>query len=172
MINIAKIISVVKSLLVNYYTKNQIDSLVISGVYWKAPVDTYADLTTTYPTPEEGWTVSVSDTNEVYRYNAVAPDVGWLRIDSGALATTEVAGRIEIATSAEVTAGTDSTRAVVPSTLKTELDKKEDDLGNPSINGQMLVSTTTGVRSWATPPTGGGGGGADIEGLFHMQDQG
>lgn len=39
-------------------------------------------------------------------------------------ATESAKGHIEIATQAEVTAGTDTTRAVVPKYLKTELDKK------------------------------------------------
>ena len=41
-------------------------------------------------------------------------------------ASTSTKGIIQIATGAEVTAGTDTARAVVPATLKTELDKKVD----------------------------------------------
>jgi hypothetical protein len=32
-------------------------------------------------------------------------------------------------------------------------------LGNPSVNGYILSSTTGGVRSWIPAPEGGGGGG-------------
>lgn len=39
-------------------------------------------------------------------------------------ATTEAAGKVEIATQEEVTAGEDATRVVTPATLKVELDKK------------------------------------------------
>ena len=39
-------------------------------------------------------------------------------------ATTEAAGKVELATQEEVTAGTDAVRAVTPATLKVELDKK------------------------------------------------
>lgn len=34
-------------------------------------------------------------------------------------------------------------------------DEKEDVLGNPTVEGQILSSTTTGVRSWINVPTGG-----------------
>lgn len=35
---------------------------------WKEPVDTYADLITTYPNAQEGWTSMARDTGDVYRY--------------------------------------------------------------------------------------------------------
>jgi len=40
-----------------------------------------------------------------------------------------------------------------------EVDSKEDDLGNPLVDGYILASTTTGARSWIPQPSGGGGGG-------------
>lgn len=36
----------------------------------------------------------------------------------------------------------------------TDINGKEDDLGNPTINGQYLTSTTGGVRSWNSLPPG------------------
>lgn len=39
--------------------------------------------------------------------------------------------------------------------LLTTLAAKEASLGNPTIGGQVLASTTAGVRSWITPGTGG-----------------
>lgn len=45
---------------------------------WKSPVATFVDLATTYPTPLEGWTASVNDTNNTYRYDAVSTT--WLPI--------------------------------------------------------------------------------------------
>lgn len=42
------------------------------------------------------------------------------------------------------------------STVTTQLATKENSLGNPSLNGQVLASTTAGVRSWVTLPSGGG----------------
>lgn len=40
--------------------------------------------------------------------------------------------------------------------LATALTAKENALGNPSTNGQVLSSTAAGVRSWITPSGGGG----------------
>jgi hypothetical protein len=44
------------------------------NIIWKSPVNTYADLSTTYPSPQIGWTAQVSADpdsakNGVYRYN-------------------------------------------------------------------------------------------------------
>ena len=38
--------------------------------------------------------------------------------------------------------------------LQTELDGKEDDLGNPTEDGQLLSSTIAGVRTWTTVESG------------------
>lgn len=42
---------------------------------------------------------------------------------------------------------------------------KENSLGNPTANGQILSSTTAGSRAWINPPSGGGGG--NPEGLIY-----
>ena len=49
-------------------------------------------------------------------------------------ASTSTKGIIQIATGAEVTAGTDTSKAVVPSTLKTELDKKVDKVAGKGLS--------------------------------------
>jgi hypothetical protein len=54
------------------YTKNEVDSALsnlASGLNWKDAVATYDDIATTYPDPVDGDTVSVKDTNDVYRYD-------------------------------------------------------------------------------------------------------
>ena len=54
------------------YSKTEVDnaiSAVITSLDWKESVATYTDIATTYPTPEDGWTVTVKDTDETYRYN-------------------------------------------------------------------------------------------------------
>ncbi len=59
------------------------------------------------------------------------------------------------ASQAEVDAGIDNTKFVTSLTLETN-DKwatKEDDLSNPTTNGDVLSSTTAGVRTWITPTT-------------------
>ena len=48
----------------------------------------------------------------------------------------------------------DTAKTVINATLAT----KENSLGNPSTNGYVLSSTSTGTRSWIAPATGGGGG--------------
>ena len=63
------------------YTKAEIDnkiSAVITNTAWKDAVSTFADLTTTYPSPQAGWTVYVDDTGETYRYDGSS----WVRISS------------------------------------------------------------------------------------------
>ncbi|MGL4999970.1 MAG: tail fiber protein, partial [Cetobacterium sp.] len=55
-----------------YYTEVEIDKKLddlILGLDWKESVPTYADIATTYPTPDDGWTVNVKDTDTTYRYD-------------------------------------------------------------------------------------------------------
>ena len=47
--------------------------------------------------------------------------------------------------------------------LASDLEVKEDALGNPDTNGKVLASTTAGTRSWVTLPTGGGGSGGAVD---------
>ena len=50
---------------------NAIDDIVdkaIKGATWKPPVLTFEDIKTTYPNPEDTWTVVVMDTNMIYMY--------------------------------------------------------------------------------------------------------
>lgn len=47
-------------------------SAVTSGIDWKEAVATYADIATTYPNPEDGWTVTTLDDDHTYRYNGTA----------------------------------------------------------------------------------------------------
>lgn len=44
-------------------------SAAISGIDWKQAVATYADIATTYPNPEDGWTVTTLDDDHTYRFN-------------------------------------------------------------------------------------------------------
>lgn len=46
----------------------------------------------------------------------------------------------------------------VSTATQTALDNKEDSLGNPASDGQVLSSTAAGVRSWVDQSGGGGGG--------------
>ena len=59
---------------------------------------------------------------------------------------------VNAATQAEVDAGVASAAYVSPATLAAT-STMERALGNPAHNGEMLVSTKVGVRSWVTPVT-------------------
>ena len=80
------------------YTKAEVDALIaalISGQDHKEAVNTYADLATTYPAPEQGWTVSVLDVNKVYLYDGAS----WIIIAEGTvpLANNLVDGKLSAA---------------------------------------------------------------------------
>ena len=54
------------------YTREEIDNLISKiemGTDWKESVNTYSDLFTTYPDPEDGWTVNILDSDLTYRFN-------------------------------------------------------------------------------------------------------
>jgi hypothetical protein len=72
------------------YTKTETDnkiSEVVNGISWKEAVATFDDIATTYTNPKEGWTVSVADTNIVYRYDEAS--ASWSAISSNAVAVVE-----------------------------------------------------------------------------------
>lgn len=77
------------------YTKAEIDnkiSQVISDIDWKESVATYNDIAITYPTPQDGWTVNVKDTDITYRYSGSK----WIEISANSipLATSSVDGKM------------------------------------------------------------------------------
>jgi len=51
---------------------------VVADMDWKPAVANYAAIATTYPSPEEGWTTSTTDTNQIYRYDAANSE--WVNI--------------------------------------------------------------------------------------------
>lgn len=66
------------------YTKNEIDnkfSALENNIDWKEAVATFADITKTYPKPEDGWTVNVKDTDYTYRYSGTS----WVAISANAI---------------------------------------------------------------------------------------
>lgn len=80
------------------YTKNEIDnkfSALETATDWKESVATYDDILTTYPEPEDGWTVNVNDTNITYRYDGEK----WISISANAIptATQDVDGLLSAA---------------------------------------------------------------------------
>lgn len=75
------------------YTKSEVDnklSILETNIDWKEAVGTYDDIATTYPNPDDGWTVNVKDTDYTYRYNGTK----WVTISANAIpkATNKVDG--------------------------------------------------------------------------------
>lgn len=75
------------------YTKSEVDnkfSTFETNIEWKDAVSTFDDIATTYPAPNDGWTVNVKDTDYTYRYNGTK----WVAISANAIpkATNEVDG--------------------------------------------------------------------------------
>lgn len=52
-----------------------------TNIDWKESVSTYADIATTYPDPQDGWTVNVKDTDYTYRYSGTE----WIVISANAV---------------------------------------------------------------------------------------
>ena len=66
------------------YTKNEIDnkfSTLETNIDWKESVETFDDIENTYPSPEDGWTVNVQDTDYTYRWNGSE----WVAISANAI---------------------------------------------------------------------------------------
>lgn len=85
------------------YTKNEVDnklSALETKIDWKEAVDTFDDIESTYPDAEEGWTVSVNDTDTVYRFNGTS----WIGISANTipLATSSVDGKMSKADKAKL----------------------------------------------------------------------
>lgn len=66
------------------YTPDEIDnkfSTLEMNIDWKEAVNTFDDITTTYPNPEDGWTVNTKYTDYTYRYNGS----NWICISANAI---------------------------------------------------------------------------------------
>lgn len=66
------------------YTRNEVDNkfaALETAIDWKEAINTYADLKTVYPVPEDGWTVNVRDTDYTYRWNGAE----WIAISANSI---------------------------------------------------------------------------------------
>ena len=77
------------------YTKAEIDNKineVITDLDWKESVTTFSDLSKNYPSPQDGWTVNVKDTDITYRWSGST----WVAISANSipLATSSVDGKM------------------------------------------------------------------------------
>ena len=76
--------SIIDALGYTPYTPTEVDNLLSTletNIDWKEAVDSFSLIATTYPNPEDGWTVNVKDTNYTYRYNGVE----WVPISANAI---------------------------------------------------------------------------------------
>ena len=140
------------------YTPNEVDnkfSTLETNIDWKEAVDTFADIAVTYPSPEDGWTVNVKDTDYTYRYNGSE----WVAISANAIpkATNEVDGLLSKEDHAKYE---DANSKKHTHDNKTSLDKiGESSEGNLTFNGeeikaaQMTGATADSDGASGTVPT-------------------
>lgn len=129
----------------NYYTESEVDNLLSqleTNIDWKEAVNTYNDIATTYPNPQDGWTVNVKDTDYTYRYNGTE----WVAISANAIPL-----------------ATHSVNGLMSATDKTKLDSIEplaqknvqSDWNQSNINADDYIKnkpiiTTITFRQWST----------------------
>ena len=87
----------------NKYSREEIDakfSALETATDWKEAVDTFSDITTTYPNPQDGWTVNVKDTDYTYRYDGSK----WVAVSANAIpeATQSIAGKMSASDKAKL----------------------------------------------------------------------
>ncbi|APF23401.1 hypothetical protein [Clostridium butyricum] len=148
------------------YTKAEIDnkiSQVVSNMDWKESVATYADIATTYPNPQDGWTVNVKDTDITYRWDGSK----WISISANAipLATSSVDGKmsktdksfldtVRSLWNSAVTHISDTVKHITSAertlwnTVSNKLDKTGDTItGTLNVNNAGELRKTTGSRN-------------------------
>lgn len=156
------------------YTRNEVDnklSALETAVDWKEAVSTYADLATTYPHPDDGWTVNVKDTNYTYRWSGTA----WIAISANAIpkATQSVDGllskedktRYDDTYSKRHTHGNKSTLDKLTETLLsnwTDAYNKRHEHGNKTVLDKItqtlldkLAGIAEGANKYVHPTTAG-----------------
>ena len=140
------------------YTPNEVDnkfSTLETNIDWKEAVETYDDIATIYPNPDDGWTVNTKDNNITYRYNGSE----WVAISANAIpkATNEVDGLLSKEDHAKYE---DANSKKHTHDNKTSLDKiGESSEGNLTFNGeeikaaQMTGATADSDGASGTVPT-------------------
>ena len=129
------------------YTKTETDnaiSTVVTSLDWKESVATFADIATAYPTPSDGWTVSIMDTDITYRYDGAA----WVAISANSIpmASALVDGKMSSTdyTKLNNITGTntgDETSETIKTKLGTDLTNKVD-----KVEGKSLILDTEITR--------------------------
>ena len=142
------------------YTKNEIDnkfSTLENNIDWKESVATFNDIAKTYPTPQDGWTVNVKDTDYTYRYSGSK----WVIISANAIpnATQSVDGLLtasdktnyDDANSKKHTHSNKSVLDGITSALVTAWNKVTDKVDNSADGADSLLSKIT--TTWTAIPT-------------------
>ena len=109
-------------------------SALETNIDWKETVETYDDIATIYPNPEDGWTVNTKDNNITYRYNGSE----WVAISANAIpkATDGVDGLLSKEDHAKYE---DANSKKHTHDNKTSLDKiGESSEGNLTFNGEEI----------------------------------
>jgi chemotaxis protein histidine kinase CheA len=142
--------STLKTIWNDKYTKAEIDTLIsqaTSNVEWKVAVDTYADIDTSYPNPQDGWTVNVKDTDYTYRYTGTE----WIPVSANSIpnASSIADGKMSISDFNKLAA------------ISVQANKTS----HSSVNGQILIDGAENVV-YVHPTTAGNkhipaGGSAD-----------
>jgi len=102
-----------------------------------------------------GYIVVGAVTTGIPTYVAMSGDVTISNtgVTTVAAGTESAAGKLELATDAEMTTGTDTSRAITPANAKVELDKKLPKAGG-TMTGKIVKAGTTEVAKAYTPATG------------------
>ena len=111
------------------YTPNEIDnkfSTLETNIDWKESVATFSDIATTYPNPEDGWTVNVKDTDYTYRYNGS----NWVAISANAIPK-----------------ATDSVDGLMSKDDKTKLDGIATGANKTTVDSSLSTSSTNPVQN-------------------------
>lgn len=101
----------------------------------KPPVETYVDLATTYPNPQNGWTVKTLDNGRTYRYDGIDL-LSWVYIDSSTTDVEIYNIRTDMGSLSDLT--TDDKNTLVGAI--NEVDKNSD-VANLKIGNLQLLST-------------------------------
>jgi hypothetical protein len=124
-----------KAVATNTYSKAEVDNkitAVVTNIDWKGSVATLTALTTTYPSPETGWTVTVNDTSIDYRWDGNE----WVNIGNNSvpLATQSLDGRMSKEDKLK---------------LDTQMVKSVNNI-TPDASGNITLNITPEVKKYAT----------------------
>lgn len=137
----------------NYYTKSETDSKVtyaINGLSWKEAVDDITKLKA-IAAPKEGWTVSLKDTNAIYRFddgNSATSDSSDGNI---IVADDKTAGAWVLLGTAVYSVATDKVDGLMSKSDKAALDKTVTDISdlNTTISNKANKSDIPDVTGFA-----------------------